>query len=97
MKNFLLATVIVLCAISASADSNVDAFLTSYSTMDKSGYQILNDYRTQINTTCKRDVTMEEMNTFQKSKEYSMLSALLTTSNSDAPDYKNKISSLGCH
>lgn len=96
VKNLVLAAVIVLCAVNASADNKIDAFLDAYSTMDKNGYQILRDYRAQVNLTCKRDVTMKEIDIFQKSPEYSMLIASLTTSSPNNPDYKNTIKSLGC-
>lgn len=97
MRNLILAASIVLCSTNAIADNKVDAFLTAYSTMDKSGYQILSDYREQVNLTCKRDVTIEEIEAFQKSREYATLSALVTVAGRNITDYKNILQSLVCN
>lgn len=96
MKTMVLLIVGMLCAVSAHAGDDIDTYLKSYSTMDKSGYQILTDYREHIRSVCKRDITHEEIEKFQKSGEYAFLLSTSTLQGSSSPDYKTTISSIGC-
>lgn len=96
MKAMMLLVVGMLCAVSAHAGDDIDTIFQAYSTMDKSEYQILIDYRKHIRSICKRDITLEEIKKFQKSGEYAFLVSTFTLQGASSPDYKATISSIGC-
>lgn len=93
----IIAVVIIICAASSVyADERANAFLQAYSTMDKTGTQVLSDYKRHVEANCQRDVSMEELQKFQGQKEFANLAGLLTLSDTSNPDYQKVISSIPC-
>lgn len=75
---------------------DVDAFLAAYSSMDKTGYQVLSDYRSHIQSKCARDVTVEELKVFSKTPVYMKLLALRTMNSDATPEYKTTLATVSC-
>lgn len=93
----IIAVVVLTCAASSVyADEGANAFLQAYSTMDKTGAQVLSDYKRHVETNCQRDVSMDELQKFQGEKEFVYLTGLLTLSDTSNPDYQKVISSISC-
>lgn len=78
------------------AAGDVDTFLTAYSTMDKSGFQVMTEYRSQMQTKCSRDVSVEELKKFSNTPLYMRLVALRTTGLSSGPEYQTALASVSC-
>ena len=80
----------------AVAAGDVDAFLTAYGSMDKSGSEVMTEYRAQVQTKCTRDVSVEELKKFSNSALYFKLVALRATGASNAPEYHSGLASVSC-
>ncbi len=96
MKVIIAVVAIICVAFSVYADEGANVFLQAYSTIDKTGGQVLSDYKRHVEANCQRDVSMDELQKFQGEKEFAHLSGLLTLSDTSNPDYQKVISSIPC-
>lgn len=99
MRKFItaigFATLIATCS-DVYADQESSAFLTALSIQDAHGAQILRDYKDRIEGLCKRNVTKEELQSFQYSEKFGYLTSTATLQGFKSPDYKKGITSLSC-
>jgi hypothetical protein len=95
MKRLLLILAI-LVSNSALAGPEVDSYLSGIAAMDKNEYQVLSDYRDRINTTCSRDVTIQELRAFNMSGQYAKMAANLSTNTAPTAEYSSTLASISC-